>query len=118
MKDIVLFSLYFLSSCSGLVLIKYGSKIKDGLILTIPLFNTTLSAISFVGFCCYIASFLLYVILVGRFELSFLYPFTVGVISIMIFISSAIFFGETITSLKVIGLFFILVGVYILNIVK
>lgn len=118
MTDIILFLLYFLSSCSGLVLIKLGSTIKDGLILKIPMFDASLSVVSAVGFVCYIASFLLYVVLVGRFELSFLYPFTVGVISILIFICSFIFFHEVITALKVLGLCLILIGVYLLNLHK
>lgn len=118
MTDVILFVSYFLSSCSGLVLIKYGSMIKDGIMLHIPIINLSLSIFSIMGYACYIASFLLYIVLIGRHELTFLNPFSVGVTSILIFVSAAIFFGEAITVAKVAGLALVLAGVVVINIFK
>ncbi len=117
MKDAILFISYFILTCSGLVLMKYGSMAKQAL-FKIPVVDMTVSVYWFLGLACYGISFLLYTVLVSRHNLSFLNPFTVGVTSILIFASSALFFHEAITLGKVIGLLTILLGVIILNVSK
>lgn len=118
MKDLILFITYFLFTCSGLVLIKFGSIAKNIAALKIPIVDISLTPFSLLGLACYGISFLLYVVLVSRHDLSFLNPFTVGITSVLIFTSAAIFFHESITVSKVVGLIVILIGVVILNLNK
>lgn len=118
MKDLIFFIAYFLFTCSGLTLIKYGSIVKDVLTLKVPIVDISLSIYSLLGIVCYGVSFLLYTVLVSRHDLSFLTPLTVGVTSVLIFASAALFFHESITIAKVIGLAIIITGVIIINISK
>lgn len=118
MKDLMLFISYFLFTCSGLVLIKYGSIAKDVFTLRVPIVDISLSIYSFLGIACYGISFLLYTVLVSRHDLSFLNPLTVGITSVLIFASAALFFHESITIVKIIGLVVIIAGVVILNLSK
>lgn len=118
MKDIILFILYFLFTCSGVVVMKFGSMVKDGALLKIPFLDMSVSFVSLLGFVCYGISFLLYVVLISRNDLSFLNPLTVGISSILIFASAVIFFGESITPAKIIGLILVLAGVFVINLFK
>ncbi len=118
MKDVILFISYFLFTCSGLVLIKFGSIVKNGLLLKMPIVDISLSIYSLLGIICYGISFLLYIVLVSRHDLSFLNPFTVGVTSVLIFTSAVLFFHESVTVAKLVGLLVVIIGVVILNIGK
>lgn len=117
MTDIFLFISYFTLSCSGLVLMKYGSMAKD-VLFKIPVVDMSVSIYWFLGLACYGVSFLLNTVLVSRHDLSFLNPFTVGVTSVLIFASSVLFFHETVTIGKVVGILVIVLGVVILNVSK
>jgi drug/metabolite transporter (DMT)-like permease len=97
---------------------KYGSIIKAGILFKVPVVDMSVSLFSFFGFVCYGISFLIYTVLISRHDLSFLNPFTVGVSSILIFASAAIFFGEILTVSKIVGLSLILTGVVVINIFK
>ena len=118
MTDIVLFVTYFLSSCSGQILMKYGSMVKDGFVFKVPVVDASFSLYSLLGFGFYGFSFLLFTILISRHDLTFLNPFSIGVTSILIFSSAVIFFGESLTFAKVLGLSLILIGVLVINVFK
>jgi len=67
-----------------------------------------------VGLVLYIAGTFVWLVLLSRLDLSFLYP--IGAIQyILIFIFSYIFLGENITMGRIVGLAFILLGVLIIN---
>jgi drug/metabolite transporter (DMT)-like permease len=113
-----MFILYFLFACAGMVFIKMGGQPTHSTLFTLPVLNLGISIMSLVGFAFYALSFILYASLLGKYELSFLNPMTIGVTSILIFVSAIVFFGEVITFGKAIGLALILLGVFIINLVK
>lgn len=116
MSNIVLFVLYFLFSCLGMIFIKFGGRVVEHVIFTVPIINLSLSLVSLLGFVCYSVSFILYASLLGRYDLSFLNPVTIGITSVLIFVSAVIFFGESISISKIIGMALIIIGVVIINI--
>ena len=80
--------------------------------------NIKLSLISILGLLCYLSSFLIYILILPKFNLSYIMPITSAISYIGIFILSALVLKETITSNGIIGAFIILVGIIIMNIHK
>jgi drug/metabolite transporter (DMT)-like permease len=109
---------FFLFTCSGMVLIKLGGQSVQNQIFTIPILDFRFSLISLLGFFLYGLSFLLYATLLQKYDLSFLNPVTIGITSILIFASAAVFFHESITPIKILSLLLILSGVLLINLFK
>lgn len=118
MVNLFSFIAYFIFTCAGMVLIKLGGQANYQSFLTVPIIDFRVSLTSLAGFLLYGMSFVLYSSLLVKYELSFLNPFTIGITSILIFASGALFFNETITVVKLISLGLILSGVLLINIVK
>lgn len=118
MNNVIMFILYFFFACAGMVLIKMGGQSTRDTLFNLPVIDLSVSLLSLLGFVFYGLSFLLYAALLTKYELSFLNPVTIGITSVLIFVSAVIFFGETITVARVLGLAVILVGVFIINAFK
>lgn len=116
--NIIMFVAYFLFTCAGMVLIKLGGGASENALFTLPLVDFKVSLLSLLGFFVYGLSFLLYSIMLTKYELSWLNPVTIGITSILIFVSAALIFGEAITAVKVLALFLILSGVVLINVFK
>lgn len=101
-----------------MVVIKLGGRVTSNVLLHIPVINVSFSLMSLIGFFLYGVSFILYSILLSKYELSFLNPTTIGITSILIFISAVVFFSEAITIPKIVALTLILAGVVIINVFK
>lgn len=66
------------------------------------------------GLFMYIGGLFLWLVLLSRLDLSFLYP--IGALQyILIFLFSSIFLGEHITWGRIVGLVFVLLGIYIIQ---
>lgn len=118
MLNVLLFVAYFLFTCAGMVVIKLGSRATSSVLLHIPVINFSFSLTSLIGFFLYGISFMLYSVLLAKYELSFLNPTTIGITSVLIFISAVVFFSEAITIPKIVALVLILAGVVIINVFK
>ena len=118
MINIAIFVAYFIFTCLGMVLIKLGGRPSENILFTLPVVDFRVTALTFIGFFVYGLSFLLYTILLTRYELSFLNPVTIGITSILIFASAALVFGEAITLAKIAALLLIVGGVIIINVFK
>lgn len=110
--------IYTLLSVSGLIFVKLGStngitkiSFDSGLLLQIP-WQMIL------GFGLYVCSFLFYMFLINKFDLSYIVPVATGATYILTILSSKIIFNEIITTWKLVGSFFILIGVLLVNINK
>lgn len=101
-----------------MVLIKLGGRPSESLLFSLPVVDFRVTVLTLIGFFVYGLSFLLYAILLTRYDLSFLNPVTIGITSILIFTSAVIVFGEAITVAKIIALLLIVVGVIIINVFK
>jgi len=114
--------LYLILTISGLVLMKSGlAQTQLGglteLIRNLINFKFLLSHWKFVlGMICYAASFLTWMFLLSKKELSLIYPLTVSIVYVAIMISSVVFFKEQFTLYKIIGV--VLIGLGILFLIK
>lgn len=113
--NIFLIVAYVASAVSGSTLIKLGgASVGSGILLKIPWVNLQLSTTSLLGILFYGISFFLYIILLTRFDLSFISPLTIGLVYLMLMLTAVIIFGESFTLVKIIGCLLILVGVLII----
>lgn len=105
----VLFTIYVILASSGLILFKYGS---NGISINfIKGLHFSFSWISLLGIICYMASFILWLVIVSRTKLTWAFPLSVALINLIIFISSSILFKETITWVNILGVILISLGV-------
>lgn len=114
MTLVILFAIYALLSAGGLVLFKLGGE-GAALDLSGAGFSLRLSWKMVAGVLCYLCSFLLWLVIVSRTQLTFALPLSVGIVNILVFLGSAKFLGEQITPLKVVGLAVIVVGLFLLS---
>ena len=112
----ILMGIYLILTIAGLILYKYGSNKGALFEISNGALNIKLSLISIVGLICYLLSFLIYIVVIPRFNLTYLMPITSAISYIGIFVCSILFLKETITTYGLIGAITILVGVIIMNI--
>ena len=106
---ILMFAVYALLSAGGLILFKMGGQdTASGLSLL-------LSWKMLAGILCYMLSFVLWLLIVSKTQLSFAMPLSVGVVNILVFLGSARYLHEEITPLKMIGLGVIIVGLFLIT---
>lgn len=112
--------LYIFLTVSGLVLMKSGLMETNlhGLgDLIRNFFNIRFLIIHWkyiLGMICYATSFLTWMFLLSKKDLSYIYPLTVGIIYALIMLSSVIFFKEQFTLYKIIGTVLIGLGLILL----
>lgn len=115
LTNIFFIALYLLCSVGGLTLVKVGAA-NNSFALNQSFFNLQLSYFTLIGLILYILSFLMWIVIVGRFNLSYIQPLTTGLSYILILAASIFILKEVITPFQWGGLAFILVGVILMNI--
>ena len=114
--------LYLVLTVSGLVLLKSGLAQTQllgltGLIKSLLNLKFLLSHLKFVlGILCYGLSFITWMFLLSKKDLSNIYPLTVGIVYALIMAASVVFFHEQFTLYKIIGV--VLIGLGILFLLK
>lgn len=116
--NIVLVALYLVLTVSGLVLYKFGANQSFALSIGKGSFTLNMSLISVLGLLCYLFSFLLYMLVLPRFDLSFIMPFTSAITYIAVFVLSSTLLKEAVSTNRIIGAAVILVGIILMNIKK
>lgn len=114
MTLVVLFAVYALLSAGGLVLFKLGGQ-GAGLRVDGGGLSLQVGWKLIAGVLCYLCSFLLWLYIVSRTQLTFALPLSVGIVNVLVFLGSAKFLGEQITPLKIAGLAVIVVGLFLLS---
>lgn len=109
---------YLLLSASGLVFFKMGAETGFKVSIANGVFSFRVGGLSFLGIICYGCSFILYLGLVSKYNLSYLVPVTTGIMYVIILIASYVFFQEQITITHIIGCILVLAGVTLINIKK
>jgi len=113
---------YLIFSISGLILMKKGLMNTSlnglaGLIKSLLNLKFLLSHLKFVlGILCYGLSFITWMFLLSKKDLSNIYPLTVGIVYALIMAASVVFFHEQFTLYKIIGV--VLIGLGILFLLK
>ncbi|MEG0825989.1 MAG: hypothetical protein RR404_00810 [Bacilli bacterium] len=116
--NVVLIISYVIFAVGGSTLLKYGGLEHIKALFTVPFVNVNVSWITLIGFMCYGISFLLYTVLLNRFDLSFISPLTVAVVYILLMITAFIIFKEPITLQKIMGSSLILIGILLMIVKK
>lgn len=111
---ILLFALYVVLSSSGLILFKIGSLNPN---LHFHFFGLTLniSVKSIIGILCYGASFLLWMIIISKTNLTIAMPLSIALVNTLVIIGSCLFLKEKITLIQGIGIFIVIFGVSIMS---
>lgn len=111
----ILLTIYLLCTVSGLTLLKVGGE-SSGIAFSNNILNLKLTYTTIIGLLFYIISFVLWIVLIQRFNLSYIYPITTGLAYFLVIASSIFVLKESISPLQWAGLLFILVGVILMNI--
>ena len=106
---------YFILSITGLVLVKQGSSENSFSVLKKSI-NITFSPITLIGFVCYVSGFILWVSIIQLYDVSYIVPFSTGVITVLLFASGIVFFKEKFSFGKVVGLIFVVIGVTLIHV--
>lgn len=113
--NIIIIAAYIFLSVGGLVLFKYGSFKKLDISFLNGVLGIDVNIFVIVGILCYMLSFLLYLFLVSKFNLSYIVPITIGLVYILTILSSVLFFKENMHFYHVIGIVLIIIGVFLIN---
>lgn len=108
--------IYVILSVSGLTLFKLGSK--EGFLLDASsgFFLLNIHWFSIVGLVLYILSFLIYMGLIAKSNLSQLVPIATGLVYLATLATAFLVFRENIRGIQVFGSFLIIIGVVLMNI--
>ena len=111
---VVLFILYVVLASSGLVLFKLGSGNAN---IQFNLFglNLAFSWKMLLGIACYGCSFLLWLYIVSRMNLTFAMPLSVALVNTLVIVESCLVLKEKITPIQGIGIFIVILGVAIMT---
>lgn len=116
--NIILIIIYIILTVSGLVLFKLGSSQEFNFNYNSGNISLNFNMKMILGLLCYVVSFLLYMFLVSKYDLSYIVPITQGVIYILIFLSSVVIFKDKVTVFSIIGTIMVISGIILLNIKK
>lgn len=112
---VIILVLYALLSVGGLTLFKIGAQRAMNVCITGTVLSLQISWLSLVGLMMYVCSFLIYMGLVSKIQLSYLTPITTGVVYTLTLAVAILVFHEPMTTLKLVGVLFILCGIILMN---
>lgn len=114
MKIIIMFTCYVLLASSGLILFKLGS-INNNLTLNVFGLSINYSVKMILGLLCYGFSFILWMLIVSKINLTIAMPLSVAIVNTLVIVESCIILKEKITMIQGIGIFIVLFGVCIMT---
>lgn len=106
----LLFIIYVICSSSGLVLFKLGTT-GTGL----NIFGFTLTLKMIFGILCYGFSFLLWLYIVSKVNLTIAMPLSVALVNTLVVVESCLLLKEKITLVQGVGIFIVIFGVMIMT---
>lgn len=114
MKLIIMFTCYVLLASSGLILFKLGSANSN---LTLNIFGLSInySIKMILGLLCYGCSFILWMLIVSRMNLTIAMPLSVAIVNTLVLVGSCIVLKEKISLMQGVGIFIIILGVCIMT---
>ncbi len=102
---------YIMMSVTGSLLVKLAS-IKDSMVLfVVPVMNFKVTLLTLLGMTLYGCSFLLYIVLLTRLNLSFFTPVSIGCVYILMMLSSVVVFHEKMNLVNEIGSVLVFIGI-------
>lgn len=113
---IIFITIYLLLTAVGLILFKVGATNGVAIYANQGLLNLKISFVSIIGLVCYLCSFIMYLTLISKYNLSYIVPITTGIMQVLMLVAAAVIFKETITITHIAGVVVILIGVFLINI--
>lgn len=110
--DPALFALYTIASVAGVTLIKAYIGIAQPRIVALDLVSKPV-ILTAVGAGLYIMSFSLWLVILGRVQLSLAYPIAIGLTLVLSTLSAGMLLGEILPLARLIGIGIVLLGVCI-----
>lgn len=107
--------LYIICTVLGLILYKYGTTKGFGFIIDKGNINIKINIISVLGLALYLISFILYILILPKYDITYILPIVSTATGILIFTSSIIFLKEPSSIIKWIGFVIMTIGVVIVN---
>ena len=115
--NIILTFIYIAATTSSLILFKLGNnQVRTILSFQSGEIQAKIGGLSVLGLMLYIVSFILYMVIITRYNLTYIVPIISGIVYVVIFIASIVFLKEKISFLTVTGVIVILIGIIIMNI--
>lgn len=114
MKLIIMFTCYVLLASSGLILFKLGSTNNN---LTLNIFGLSInySIKMILGLLCYGFSFILWMLIVNKMNLTIAMPLSVAIVNTLVVVGSCLVLKEKITLMQGVGIFIVILGVCIMT---
>nr|WP_302596315.1 EamA family transporter [uncultured Cellulosilyticum sp.] len=113
----IIFICYIVLTVSGLTLFKLGSP-TNFFHLTVKQLELHFSLLSLLGIFCYGCSFILWLVIIKHESLSYIFPMTNGIITLMTLISGVVLLHESLQFPQIIGIICIITGVILINLFK
>lgn len=110
----LLIIVYITFSVGGQVLFKYGTNRNFMFTFDNGIICLSVNWMSIFGGGCYIISFVLFLLLLSRYNLSRINPILVGMTYILTFIASIFILKESVTGIHMLGIIMIFIGVLLL----
>ncbi|MDR0936279.1 MAG: hypothetical protein LBM98_06330 [Oscillospiraceae bacterium] len=117
MRNILLLIIYLFCTQAGVILIKLGSENTD-LGLRQGAIFMSFSWQTLLGLALYVASFLLFVHIVGKYNLSYIIPLLGGVGYIITLVLSVAILRENVSVTQILGIFVVIIGIVLMNVKK
>lgn len=83
--------------------------------ILVPVVNLRITPLSLVGYLCYGISFLMYTVIIAKFDLGYISPILTGISNIGVLLIAFFVFKEHFTVASAIGAVLIIAGVMIMN---
>ena len=114
MKLVIMFVFYVLLASSGLILFKLGNT-NSNLTLSLFGFKINYSIKMILGLLCYGCSFILWMMIVSKSNLTIAMPLSVALVNTLVIVESCLILKEKITLTQGIGIFIVILGVCIMT---
>ena len=114
MKLVIMFVCYVILASSGLILFKLGSTNNN---LTLNIFGLSInySIKMILGLLCYGFSFILWMLIVSKMNLTIAMPLSVAIVNTLVVVGSCLVLKEKITLTQGVGIFIVILGVCIMT---
>lgn len=115
---------YILSVCylfiavSAMILIKLGNREGGSLFFSVPVFNLNINRLSITGYLCYGISFLLFSVIISRYNVSTMLPVLAACNSVITIFAGVFIFKEVLCQRQIAGLILIILGTVLVGLRK
>lgn len=116
--NFIVLIIYAVLAVGGLTCFKLGSQNDLALQVTGSVLSIRISWLSLLGMLMYVCSFLVYLSLIAKSELSYITPVASAVVYILTMVVSFLVLHESFDLWKCLGIIFILCGVIMMNLKK